>query len=644
MTRGLEERGEKYIPNATGDDPKREAQNAPEGLDFLAEARVNPEDLIGGTPTMQDLESGVALTQPPKVPLTSITGLEHLFARPGGKRTASRKSVALMYLRVSTSRQTHTGADVDEDGNSIATQREHTIKKARQLGATVLREFVEPGASARSIDKRPIFKEMLRFIDEHPEVTHIVAYQRSRMFRSVADSAIVESALAEKGIEIVSAKEDYGKGADGMVMKTITDAFNQWQSQKNGEDISLKMAHKVEQGGSVGRAKLGYLNIRKDYDGRLVNTIALDPVRAPLMRWAFEQYATGEYSVTQLQAALDEQGLTTRPSVKFKQAVVSISQLAQILRDPYYTGVTRYKGELYAGRHEPLISKELFLQVQLILDQRNRRGDRDRIHFHFLKGMIYCGRCEDEGRRSRMVYSQNKGNGGVYEYFVCTAKQRGLCNMSAIRIDALEAAVAKTMSRERIEVSRAERLQAGIHEALAEAQATEHEMKLTLRKALGQLESQEERLIDAIADGSGSVPKLKKRLDEIVLKREVIEEKLGRTDARLRTGAAKAISYLDLLKNPGDRYAMADEAMRRELLTLFFTEMVVRVSDTATRLAGQRTEPNEVLHQVRFEELADEPTNKEAPSISAKGFFVSLGLNKTILVAGAGFEPTTSGL
>src|SRR6185312_5450907 len=281
-----EKRSENYIPIATAGGFEREPQKAPEGLDFLAEERVNPEDVIGGTPTMQDLESDIAVSEPPKVALTSIAGLEQLFDRPGSKRTpAIRKPVALMYLRVSTSRQTHTGADVDEDGNSIATQREHTIKKARQLEATVLREFVEPGASARSIDKRPIFKEMLRFIDEHPEVTHIIAYQRSRMFRSVADSAIVETALAEKGIEIISAKEDYGKGADGMVMKTITDAFNQWQSQENGEDISLKMAHKVERGGTVGKAPLGYLNVRKDFDGRLINSIDVDPTRAPLIRW-----------------------------------------------------------------------------------------------------------------------------------------------------------------------------------------------------------------------------------------------------------------------------------------------------------------------------------------------------------------------
>jgi hypothetical protein len=171
------------------------------------------------------------------------------------------------------------------------------------------------------------------------------------------------------------------------------------------------------------------------------------------------------------------------------------------------------------------------------------------------------------------------------------------------------------MSRERVEESRVGRLQAGIQDALDEAQATEQEMRQqSLRKVLGQLESQEERLIDAIADGSGSVIKLKKRLDEVVLKREVIEEKLGRTNARLKSGAEKAIAYLDLLRNPGDCYVRANEATRRELLTLFFTELVVRVSETETQLTGERTEPNALLHEVQFDEVAPTRPKKEAPA------------------------------
>ena len=113
--------------------------------------------------------------------------------------------------------------------------------------------------------------------------------------------------------------------------------MNEVQVRMDGEDAKVKMAHKVEQGGSVGRAKLGYLNVRKDFSGRLVNTIDIDPVRAPLIEWA---------------------------------------------------------------------------KVQEILNQCNRDGDRDIKHFRYLKGVMVCGECVDAGKRSRLLCSQNTGNGG----------------------------------------------------------------------------------------------------------------------------------------------------------------------------------------------------------------------------------------
>ncbi|WJX99923.1 recombinase family protein [Curtobacterium sp. 458] len=253
---------------------------------------------------------------------------------------------------------------------------------AERLALTrVRRSPTARGSGYKPDASGPQFKKMLRYIDEHPDVKYVILYMRSRVFRNHLDAAMVKRQLRAKGVELVSAKENFGDGYMGDAMEAITDVVNELQVRISGEDIKIKMAHKVERGGTVGRAKLGYLNARKDFDGRLVNTIDVDPNRAPLIRWAFEQYATGQHSITQLQMMLEDQGLTTRPSSKRPARPLSSSQLAIILRDPYYTGVIRYEGRLYPGRHEPIIGKELFLAVQKVLDGRNRKGDRDRTHF-----------------------------------------------------------------------------------------------------------------------------------------------------------------------------------------------------------------------------------------------------------------------
>ncbi|BBZ06943.1 hypothetical protein MDOR_11120 [Mycolicibacterium doricum] len=78
---------------------------------------------------------------------------------------------AVLYLRVSSKKQMDTAVDIDPDGNSIATQREVSTRKANDLGADVVREFVEPGVSASTIEKRQAFQDMLTFLRENPCAT-----------------------------------------------------------------------------------------------------------------------------------------------------------------------------------------------------------------------------------------------------------------------------------------------------------------------------------------------------------------------------------------------------------------------------------------------------------------------------------------
>ncbi|WP_245725824.1 recombinase family protein [Propionibacterium cyclohexanicum] len=642
-------RGENYITHRPLSDSQEPALTRQKGLDFEGKESVNPEDVTGGTP-MNPATQETTITREPT--LTSITGLEHLLKDNGESERATRTGAAVVYLRVSTTRQMNTAADLDEDGNSIATQREWTLKKAKELRVPVLREFVEPGQSAQTIEKRPEFKKLLRFIDSYPDVKYVVIYMRSRVFRNHLDAAIVKRSLREKGVELISAKENFGDGYMGDAMEAITDVVNELQVRMSGEDIKIKMAHKVERGGTVGRAKLGYLNARKDFDGRLVNTIDVDPVRAPLIRWAFEQYSTGQHSIMQLQMMLEDQGLTTRPSSKRAARPLSTSQLAMILRDPYYTGVIRYKGRLYPGRHEPIISKELFLAVQKILDGRNRRGDRDRTHFHFLRGLLYCAECKEAGRDSRLVYSQNTGRGGTYEYYLCTAKQRGLCTMPSVRLDAVEDAVARAVAAEEFRTEELVEIRDQVRHALEEMQSHEQEEKDALRKQLDKLEAQEDRLIDLAADGKLPSSKLRERLEAVTLQKGAVAEKLARTGARIQRGVDRVYASVDLLEKPRELYESLPDSARRNLLGAFFKRLNVLVAEDGLHLTSERTEINETFHEWqthhRFAARAHAATKRTAPRESAGSrpdsqnrLTQSKGLNKTVLVGLTGFEPAT---
>ena len=202
-------------------------------------------------------------------------------------------------------------------------------------------------------------------------------------------------------------------------------------------EVKKGMGQKVKNGGTIGRAPLGYLNVRRvDEKGREERTVVLDEERAPLIKLAFEEYATGNWTVAALAEHLAACGLTTRATSKIPSVPINEKALHKIMVNPYYKGVTTYQGVEQAGRHEPIVSPEVWDKVQRILAS-HLNGERTRQHPHFLKSSVYCAACG-----SRLIISnERKKNGLVYPYFVCAgrhSKRVKDCKMRAVLVDVIE--------------------------------------------------------------------------------------------------------------------------------------------------------------------------------------------------------------
>jgi hypothetical protein len=81
----------------------------------------------------------------------------------------------------------------------------------------------------------------------------------------------------------------------------------------------------------------------------------------------------------------------------------------------YYLGVVTFRGVEHRGRHQPLIPQSLFDRVQEVLAM-HRHGDKHRIHRHYLKSTIWCGRC---GNRLCLINAKGK-----YMYYFCVGRQQ----------------------------------------------------------------------------------------------------------------------------------------------------------------------------------------------------------------------------
>ena len=501
------------------------------------------------------------------------------------------KPTAVLYLRVSTPSQVKT--DYDPEGISIPAQREACLRKAAQLGVQIVDEYIEPGRTATSMDKRPAFQAMLERIRVQRDINYVIVYKLSRMNRNRLDDAFVLSRLRKYQATLVSATESIDETPVGQLMHGILAAFNEYRSAEDGADIRYKMGEKAKRGGTLGRAKLGYTNVRERYEGREVRTVIIDKERAPFVTLAFELYATGQYSLERLADELTARGLRTRPG-RYPAGPVSDSKLGTLLRDRYYLGVVIYQGVEYPGRHPSLVSQEVFDRVQVILDASGVSGERRRTHDHYLKGTLWCDRCRAQGRRHRLIITKATGQRGTdYFYFLCRGRQEHQCDLPYLPMEHVEQTVLDYWATKRLPEDFVARVRANLTSVLDELTASLRLVHNQLTAELARLDRQEENLIDLAADGTETTDRIRTRLTRLQAERKSIQNRLATSDERITCGAEVLEIQLDLLQHPQDLYQLNDHG-RRLLNQATFEELLVDQDpeDLTIRIVGQTyTEP-----------------------------------------------------
>ena len=341
-----------------------------------------------------------------------------------------------LYLRASSAGQVD--KDYDPEGYTIPAQRELCGRKAAELDAELVVEWVEKAVSAKTQD-RPKLQEMLAYVKTH-RLDYVIVHKLDRMARNRLDHLLIKLALREAGVTLVSVTEQVDDDTvTGVLLDGVISTMNEVYSINLRTEVIKGMTQKAKAGGTPAMAPLGYLNVREMVEGREVRTVAIDPERGPLIREAFELYATGEWTLRTLLDHLTERGLRSRATRRRGLQPVSLSRLGAILRSRYYIGYVYYRGAEYPGRHEPLVSEELFDRVQAMLALHNGNGERQRTHHHYLKGNLYCARCG-----ARVSYMRVDGHGGEYGYFYCRGRhsKRTDCRQPFMQPALVETAVA----------------------------------------------------------------------------------------------------------------------------------------------------------------------------------------------------------
>ena len=263
---------------------------------------------------------------------------------------------AVIYVRVSTKEQT--------ENLSLPTQLRACEEYCRRQGYEVLERFHEEGESAKTTDRSQL-QNLLTFCRLNKGRVHfVVVFNLTRFARDKYDHFALRSHLQSLGISLRSATEPIDDTSTGKLMEGVLAAFAQFDNDCRSDRTRAGMKAALELGRWVFLAPIGYLNAPR----AMGKSLMPDPERAPLVRRAFEEYATGRFTKQQLLKQARAWGLTNR-----RGRPLTSQAIGMLLRNQLYAGIVdvpEYGVRGKRGDFEPLISEDLFYRVQAVLSGR----------------------------------------------------------------------------------------------------------------------------------------------------------------------------------------------------------------------------------------------------------------------------------
>ncbi|GAA4815242.1 hypothetical protein GCM10023232_08660 [Sphingosinicella ginsenosidimutans] len=373
------------------------------------------------------------------------------------------------YIRVSTVKQ-------GEHSSSLQEQRAAIEAFARRTGLSIAGWFEETETAAKR--GRRQFNRMMADL-ARGRAAGVIIHKIDRSARNLKDWASLGE-LMDRGVEVHFVQDNLDLTTRGGRLAADLQAVVAADYIRNLRDEVRK--------GFYGRVKQGYYPLpapRGYLDRGKAKAKEIDPHDGPLVRQAFELYATANYGLNDLRLEMAKRGLLSRAGKP-----LSLDAISHLLHNPFYVGLIRIKrtNEMFAGNHQPLISKSVFDRVQDVLS--GRLYPRTQIHRFLFRRLIKCARC---GRS--LVGEQQKG----HVYYRCHDYGCRGVSLSEAKADEL---VRSELAALRVDDGDVGDLRDLLAEKIAEEDAGLAAKAGEIDRDLGLLAQRLDRLTDAVLDGT----------------------------------------------------------------------------------------------------------------------------------------------
>lgn len=329
-----------------------------------------------------------------------------------------------LYARKSTEQDEQQALSIDSQ------IKEMTMLAARE-GIEVV-EIKRESHSAKETGQRPVFNEMLDDI-RIGKYNAILTWAADRISRNAGDlGKVVDLMDAGSLLQIQTYSQKFSNNPNEKFLLMILCSQAKLENDNKSINVKRGLRTRAEMGMLPGWAPVGYLNDkRSDHKCEYL----LDPIRAPIMKLIFEKVGRERWSGVKVHRWLkDDLNFTTRSGKS-----MSIGTLYEVLKNPFYCGVFEYprgSGNWYVGKHEALITRELFelVRQKIVEETRARRRTEG---FAFTR-MMTCGECGSGItclEKEKIVKTTNEIR--TYRYYVCSRAKDRRCKNPYVREDHL---------------------------------------------------------------------------------------------------------------------------------------------------------------------------------------------------------------
>ncbi len=287
---------------------------------------------------------------------------------------------------------------VSTDDQARGDSPEHHEQRGRFYAASKGWEVVDvynlAGVSGKSVRGHPETERMLEDVKKG-RIGALIFSKLARLARNVRELLDFADLFRDHGADLVSLDESIDTTTPaGRLFYTMIGAMAQWEREEIGARTAASVKVRAQLGKFVGgKAPFGYQWL----DKKLVP----HPDEAAVVRRMYDLFATHRRKRT-VARLLNESGHRTRGGAKFTDTTVR-----RLLSDPTFKGLHRVNytksvgGKAWAYKPaeewtmvpvEPVVSEDLWTQVNAILDGQRKEGARrpGKKTVHLFSGLVWC--------------------------------------------------------------------------------------------------------------------------------------------------------------------------------------------------------------------------------------------------------------